>query len=161
MAFSVQVEGLDELVQSIDKLGDKALDMAALSLYKGAGVMADSVSQAVRGIVTEPFHYAKSGKTRKPSPEEKAIVASAKMGVAKFQKGGGDVQTSVGLKDSGYAMLKGKRKPIPQIANAINSGTSFMQQQPFFRKAVSKAKRPATEAIEREFIKQIEKMGIE
>lgn len=49
-----------------------------------------------------------------------------------------------------YGRNKGgeNAKPVPVIANAINSGTSFMEKQPFFRKAVSKAKGKARDAFE-------------
>ena len=139
---------MNELLNSMGKLPEKAAKVAAEALYEGAGVVADAVSSGVNGIRTEPFKYAKNGKTRKPSPEEKAIVAGAKHGVAKFRKNGVSVQTSVGYQNAGYAVLNGKTKPIPQIANAINSGTSFMQRQPFFRKAVSQSTGAATAAIE-------------
>ena len=147
MAWTIQVEGMDELVQGMDRLPEKAEQVAALALFEGAGVMADAVSQAVQGIATEPFKYAGRGKTRKPSPEEKAIIANAKHGVAKFQKNGVSVDTSVGYQNAGYASLNGKTKPVPMIANAINSGTSFMQAQPFMRKARAK-KGAAVAAIE-------------
>lgn len=39
-------------------------------------------------------------------------------------------------------------KPIGVIANAINSGTSFMTKQPVFRKAVSAARSAAQKAME-------------
>lgn len=39
------------------------------------------------------------------------------------------------------------QKPISVIANAINSGTSFMKKQPFVRKGVSKGKKAAVAAI--------------
>ena len=148
MAFTIQVEGMNELIRSMEKAPEKAATVAAKALYEGAGVMADAVSRAVQGIATEPFRYAKDGHTRKPSPEEKALVASARHGVAKFKKTGVSVDTSVGLQNSGYGMLGNKVKPIPQIANAINSGTSFMQKQPFMRKAFSQTKGAATAAIE-------------
>jgi len=38
-------------------------------------------------------------------------------------------------------------KPIGVIANAINSGTSFMDKQPFFRRAVSRGTKKAKAAI--------------
>lgn len=39
------------------------------------------------------------------------------------------------------------QKPISVIANAINSGTSFMQKQPFVRKGVNKGKKTAVAAM--------------
>ncbi len=148
MAFSFQVTGMEELLRQMDQLPQKAAGVAAEALYEGAGVVADSVSRAVHGIATEPFKYANGGRKRKASPEEKAILINAKKGVAKFRKTGVSVQTSVGMQNSGYAELNGKTKPIPLIANSINSGTSFMQKQPFMRKAFSQSKGAATAAIE-------------
>lgn len=148
MPFSIQVEGMNELIRGMEKLPEKAAKVAAEALYEGAGVVADKVSGAVNGIATEPFKYATGGRTRKPSPEEKALVAGAKHGIAKFRKNGVSVQTSVGYQNAGYGTINGKTKPIPQIANAINSGTSFMQKQPFMRKAFSQSKGPAQAAIE-------------
>ena len=92
---------------------------------------------------------------RLPTLEEKAIVQEAGAGIAKFQKNGSEVNTSVGFRNAGYAELKGKSVPIPKIVNAINSGTSFMKKQPFVRKAASsgskKAEAAITKAIEQKF----------
>ena len=49
-------------------------------------------------------------------------------------------------------------KPIGAIANAINSGTSFMQKQPFMRKAFTKSKSKAIETIEAALEKRINEM---
>ena len=154
--FSIEVTGMDEILKKMEGLADTAVNVAAESLYEGAGVVADAVSRGVRGISTEPFRYASGGRTRKPSPEEKEILINARKGVAKFRKDGMSVQTSVGMQNSGYAVLAGKVRPIPLIANAINSGTSFMKKQPFFRKSVRQAESTAVKRIE-EGIKKREK----
>ncbi len=161
MGYNVKVSGIGELSRMLSKLGDAAQGVASASLYEGAGVMADSVSRAVHGIATEPFRYAADGHTRKPSPEEKALLEAAPKGVAKFRKNGTSVDTSVGLSQAGYGRLGNATKPIPLIANAINSGTSFMQKQPFFRKAVSQSKKAAEAAIEEGIQKRVEKIANE
>ena len=160
MSFSMETTGMDELEKKLGQLGEKGQDIAAVALYEGAGVMADSISEAVRGIATEKFWYAAGGRTRKPSPEEKAIVENARKGVAKFHKSPTRVETSVGMQNSGYATLAGRTKPIPLIANAINSGTSFMQKQPFFRKATSRSG-AAEAAIENKLRAEIDKLSAE
>ena len=160
MAFTMKSSGMEELVKRLDKLGDKAQGIASQALYEGAGVAADAVSQAVRGIVTEPFRYGTIENRRKPSPEEKAILVNAKKGVSKFKKTPDSVSTNVGLSNSGYAQLKGKTVPVPLIANAINSGTSFMQKQPFFRKATSK-KNAAEAKIESELKKRLDELSLD
>ena len=125
--------------------------------------MAEEIRKSAEAIQTEPFQYAARGATRLPSPEEKAIVLEAGAGIAKFDKDGTEVDTSVGYRASGYAMLNGKQKPVPLIVNAINSGTSFMRKQPFIRKASNtggkKAMSRMTEKIESEWQEMIKNNG--
>lgn len=189
MAWGVHVTGMQQLYDTFEKLPDKARKVAAEALYEGAGVVADAVSKAVQGIATEKFQYAKGDRRRLPSPEEKAILLNSRHGVAKFRKGGVNVQTSVGFDNSGYGVITwnhaktnirtkykmGKKghmvhasqgtgesmKPVPLIANAINSGTSFMKKQPFLRKAFSQSKGPANAAIENGLLSRLDELGLE
>ena len=146
MPITMEMKGLEDIETKLKRMGDGARGIAARGLYDGAGVMADAVNNAADTIHTEPFHYAVFI-TRQPSPEEKEAVKQAKTGIAKFRNNGAEVNTSIGYQNTGYAEVNGKKKPIPQIANSINSGTSFMQKQPFFRKAVNKSKEKASQAI--------------
>ena len=147
MPYTMQIEGMDKITEMLKTAGDRAVGIAALALYDGAGVVADEISKGARGISTQPFRYA-NGWQRDPSPEEKAAVVSAgAAGIAKFRKTGNKVDTSVGYNRSGYATIAGKSKPIALIVSSINSGTSFMKKQPFIRKAVTTATPKATEAI--------------
>lgn len=50
------------------------------------------------------------------------------------------------------------QKPVGVIANAINSGTSFMEKQPFIRKAFSKSEKDAVAVIDSEIQKRIEQL---
>ena len=202
--FSFQVEGMQELFSKMKKAEEKSLGIAAQGLYEGAGIVADAVSHAVRGIATEPFKYAKGGEKRKPSPEEKAAIQSAPSGVAKFRKKLDRVDTTVGFNQSGYVNVNFKhmnsnartnykavpfkghestasstlswmkshgmgdigkgaqnQKPVGVIANSINHGTSFMEKQPFMRKAFSKSKSAAIAAIENGIRKRIDELDIE
>lgn len=149
MAYTMKAEGLEELSRKLTQAGEKAQSVAARGLYDGAGAMADEIKQAAESIKTSKFHYAVFPPTvqRDPTPEEKAVVMSANAGIAKFEKNGSEVNTSVGYSNAGYATLNGKQVPIPKIANAINSGTSFMKKQPFFRKAVSSGSQKASQKI--------------
>ena len=161
MPMTMIPEGVEELQKMLKKLGDNAQRAAATGLYDGAGVMADEIKDHAKNIPTAPFHYAVFPPTirRDVSPEEKEVVQNG-IGIARFNKsGGGNVTTSVGYgRSAGYAMMAGRRKPIPLIANAINSGTSFMRKQPFFRHAVSEGTRPASEAMQRKIEDILEQM---
>ena len=146
MAMTMKVDGIEKVSRMLTALGDQAEAVAALSLYDGAGVMADAYSQAVESIHAEKFRYAFGNVKRYPSFEEKAAL-QGKTGIAKFDKNGTEVNTAVGIKGAGYADIAGKPVAVNKIANAINSGTSFMVKQPVFRQAVSKARGPASAAI--------------
>ena len=154
MAITMQIEGLAGLSEQLSQLGENAAGVASQGLYEGAGIMADEIRSEAGNIRTAPFHYAVF-LTRDPSPEEKAAVAEAGVGIAKFDKNGSEVSTSVGYRNAGYTTIRGKVKPIPQIVNAINSGTSFMKKQPFVRKAATsgakKAEAAITQTIEQKF----------
>ena len=207
MPYRMQTEGLKEFGEMLKEFEEQADWIASWSLFDGAGVMADAINREAHSIKTEPFHYAAVDgvTTRLPSPEEKQILLdSGAMGISKFRKRLGAVDTSVGYNGAGYApvnwnhmssnartnykltkfkgrdvtasstlkWLRGQggsakygiskdigkgaqnMKPIGVIANAINSGTSFMKKQPFIRRAVSKATPKAIEAI----IKRAESM---
>lgn len=160
MPFSMETTGMDELEKKLGQLGEKGQEIASVGLYEGAGVMADAVSQAVQGIATKPYRYVFNGWTRYPSPEEKKLLENARKGVAKFKKSPMRVDTSVGLQNSGYGELNGKTVPIPLIANAINSGTSFRKKQPFFRKATSRSGE-AEAAIEKKLREEIDKLSVD
>ena len=155
MAYQMKVDGMSEISEMLEKLGDNAQAVASKALYEGAGIMADSIRKGADTIRTAEFHYASNGDTRLPSPEEKEIVQNAAAGSAKFNKSGTEVDTSVGYRNAGYAQLKNKTVPIPQIVNAINSGTSFMVKQPFVRKAAkaggTKAMQAMRSSIEKDF----------
>ena len=158
LKMTMSTDGVAKIERMLKDLGGQANGIASKGLYDGAGSMTESVRDGAQGIKTEKFHYTVFGQ-RMPSPEEKAIVTGAKgVGVARFKRGDGTVNTSVGYSNAGYAMLNGKRKPIPLIANAINSGTSFMKPQAFFRKAVNRGKKSAENAIIKTIEAEIDKM---
>ena len=146
MAYVMQIDGMAEISELLTKMEEDAPKVASKALYEGAGIMAAEMKKSAETIKTAPFHYVKDG-TRLPSPEEKEIVMQAGVGIAKFDKDGTEVDTSVGYRNAGYAMLDGKQKPIPVIVNSINSGTSFMQKQPFVRKAANSGGKKAMEAM--------------
>ena len=159
MAYQMKVDGMTEISEMLEKLGDSAQAVASKALYEGAGIMADSIRKGADTIRTAEFHYASNGDTRLPSPEEKEIVQAAAAGIAKFNKNGTEVDTSVGFRNAGYAELNGKMVPIPKIVNAINSGTSFMNKQPFVRKAASSATPKALEAMRKRIEEEFDAIG--
>ena len=155
MAVQMKTTGMEEISELLEKMDQAAPGVAARALYEGADVMAEEINRGAKGIVTMNEWYAVDGWTRLPDPEEKEAVVNVGAGIAKFDKNGKEIDTSVGYSGAGYAMVHGQWKPIPLIANSINSGTSFMKKQPFFRKAVNsgskKAMQVMKESVEADF----------
>ena len=146
MPMTMKVEGLDELSRKLNDMENRAGEVAARALYAGAGVMADAYKRAVNDIRAAPFRYAFGGHTRLPSLEEKAALAGA-AGIAKFQGSATEIDTVVGISGAGYVEIAGRKKAVKLIANSINSGTSFMEKQPIYRRAVTNTRKAASEAM--------------
>ena len=107
MPYRFESEGVAEVMKQVRALEDKAYMIAAAALYDGAGIMAAEIENQAKKIRTAPFKYARPGETRLPSPEEKEmLLSSGAMGVAKFRKNLGAVDTSVGYNGAGYAPVK-------------------------------------------------------
>lgn len=163
MRYELNVDGMTEISNLLGQLEEKAPSVAASALFEGAAVMAEEVKKGAEGIRTAPFKYAKPGERRLPSPEEKQIIVDAGIGIAKFDKNGTEIDTSVGYRNAGYAELAGNQVPIPVIVNSVNSGTSFLIKQPFVRKAArtgeTKAIRKMTEHIDNAWNEYIKKMN--
>lgn len=149
------LKGLEDLEMHADKI-------ASLALYDGAAVVADTLNQSAQNIQTEPFRYGTANNKRLPSPEEKAAVMGAHVGISKFTHTGSKVSTSIGYSNldakTGYADINGHMRPIAAIAASIESGTSFMIKQPYFRKAERACKARATAAIEATAEREAEKI---
>ena len=157
MAYSMKTEGLEEFSRMLEQLGDQAEQVAGASLYEGAAVAANALNGAIGGVRTESFRYAPDGRMRLPSPQEKAAL-ERKVGIAKFRKNGSEVDTVIGFGNSGYTQISGKKKSVAVIARSINSGTSFMQKQPVFRKAARSCKAAVEEAILKKADQMIQEM---
>ena len=151
MPMSIEVTGLDEMLETVENAGKHAEGIAARALYVGAGIVADAITQAAGGIATET--NPPRDRKRLPTPKEKAeLLAAGAAGIAKFNKGV-VVDTVVGYADKGYTA---SGKPVAVIANAINSGTSFMQKQPFIRKGVNASQAKAQDAINAEIVRLVD-----
>ena len=172
MGMNLQVD-LEGIVAMLDDFSGSAHKIAATSLYKGAGIVADALTASINNIKTEPFHYVKSGETpRLPSPQEKAALGQGQFGVAKFKGSGSEIETSIGVGKEGYTHImgtgkkseksrynEGRDKSVQEIAFAINSGTSFMKKQPFMRLAFNRTKNAAISAIGASIEQQLQEIA--
>lgn len=152
MPAKIEVTGLDEMLKKVEETGKHAQGIAAKALYVGAGIVADGITKAAGGIQTET--NPPRDRKRLPTPKEKAdLLAAGAAGIARFDKNGIEVNTVVGYANKGYTA---SGKPVPVIANAINSGTSFMQKQPFIRQGINATAAAAKSAIDAEISRMVD-----
>ena len=154
MKYEMKVEGLAEISELLSELEEQAEPVAARALYDGAGIVADAITKRAEQIKTSTKSV-RNGR-RLPTPAEKEIVLKASAGIARFDKNGTEINTSIGYRNAGYADLNGKTVPIPVIVNSINSGTSFMKAQPFIRAAATKAEPKALQAMKAKVESELE-----
>ncbi len=191
MSFSFEVTGIDDLAATFIRLPDKARKIAAQALYEGAGIVADKLSGEISGIKTAPFKYAKGTRRLPSPEEKAILmnarrgIAKFKGDNSKittsvgFQKSGyaaitwnhaktiGGSRTKYKITKKGNVRKAGKVKrgqsvkPVAVIANSINSGTSFMQPQPFARKAFSQSAGAAAAAIESGIMSRLDDLDLD
>ena len=163
----MQTKGLEIEMQALSKLEVNASRIAAQSLYKAAGILADEYRRAAESIPTEKYRFVRmygppADPPRHATVAEKNAVVGA-IGIARFRNTDDEVNTSIGIGTAGYATnIRTKQypngKPIPLIANAINSGAFYMVKYPFARKAEAAGKAKALAALEQEANKLIDEV---
>ena len=140
---SLEVEGLDGFIETLNKLENAGRKISSMALYDGAAVAAEAVVKAVNALPTEPDRGApRQGHPYQViTPEDKAALAAA-VGIAKFERTGDSVNTSVGIEGYGGHVEPDYPGgvPMPMIARSIESGSSVRAKHPFFRRAVTGAK---------------------
>lgn len=140
--------GCEELSEKILALGNDAESIAKMALYDGAGIVAESLKQAVDELEVEDFH---------PLPgapndgyygpltvltEDDREDMKAGIGIAKFENKNGAITTAVAF--NGYSRHKSKEFPngipLAVIARSIESGSSARAKQPFVRPMANRIK---------------------
>lgn len=155
VAGRMQTIGTKELIAKLSMIGKNYGRIASQALYEGAAVVANEYKKATKEIVTQKRDKNEPRtEARYPTPEEKAAI---KIGISKFWHEGDEINTSIGAAE-GYTTINGQKKAIKLIANSINSGTSFMHKQPVFRKALSRARKPAQSVMEQVVNQELEKI---
>lgn len=135
--------GLDDMIVEFGKLSKTISGVSKEAVYVGAGVAADEVRRQIESL-------------KHLQPYEKQALLDG-LGIAKIRQSPEDTNTLVGF--SGYSDHKTKSYPegipIPMLARAINSGTSWRQKQPFVAKAVRKCKAAVEKAMAEVFEKKL------
>lgn len=150
-----QFEGVDELVAQYKKLDENTEKVIGKAIYNGAGVVARAVAASIESISTDNRFGTAENPTIGPSTIQKIGLQRA-LGITKMRNDNGFVNVKIGF--DGYNSVKTKTWPQGQpnmmVARSVESGTSWMQKQPFMRKAEqssrSQCEKVMSETVDRE-----------
>ena len=151
-----QFEGVDGYIAQLQKLYDDTDEIIGAAIYQGAAVVMKSVVASIGSIQTDN-HF---GTSENPciGPSTYQVVGLLKsVGIAKMRKDGTFWNVKIGF--DGYNGMKTKRWPQGQpnamVARSVESGTSFMQKQPFMRRAENSSRVRCEQTMDKEIDKQV------
>ena len=150
-------EGNDKYIEYLRSLDVNADEMIRKAVYKGAGVVADSVRSSINGIKTDDSRTKemRSG----PTSQQKSGLQKG-FGISRMNNENGYINVKLGF--AGRNGRKSKRKAQAEAnitaARNIESGTPYMAKQPFMRKAVNSAKKACEQIMADTFDDEIKKI---
>ena len=151
-----QFEGIDKYISELEKIYADTDEIIGAAIYQGAAVVMKSVVSAIDGIQTDNRFGTPENKTTGPNSYQKEGLRRS-IGIAKLRKDGSFWNVKIGF--DGYNGLKTKTWPQGQpnamVARSVESGTSWMQKQPFMRKAESSSRVKCEQAMANEIDKQL------
>ena len=154
-----QFEGVDKLVAEYEKLEKNTEQVIGKAIYNGAGVVAKAIKSSIESISTDNRYGTPENPTTGPSTIQKIGLQHA-LGIAKLRNDNGFRNVKIGF--DGYNNVKTKRWPQGQpnmmVARAIESGTSWMQKQPFMRKAEQSSRSQCEKVMSETVDKEIQRI---
>ena len=156
----ITFKGLEAYIRELEKLkGDEEV-MISRSIYPGAAIIANEIKSGMGNMKTreDGKMYRHGEMAPGPTEQEKADMISY-FGLAPMRNDSGFINTKAGFDGYGHHKTKSYPKGVPNalVARACESGTSWMQKQPFMREAVNAARKPAQKAIREAFDEEIRK----
>lgn len=136
-------EGLNEYLQTLNRLSGNAEGVAKQALYEGARMVADAVKQNMNALPTDDRWGTQKNKKAGLRPEEKQAVING-FGISGMKENAGVIDVKIGFENAGYTE---DGVPVQLLARAANSGTSFMRKSSFFDRAVRSSRAAAKAAM--------------
>lgn len=155
----INFTGLEMYITALNRMRADETVSIEKSVYVGAKVIADAVKSGMLGIRTRPpGKFYKDSMAPGPTPQEKSDMI-ASFGLAPMRNDSGYINTKAGFDGYGHHRTDSYPKGVPNalVARSCESGTSWMEKQPFMRKAVNGAKNAAIEAMKAKLDDEIKK----
>ena len=146
------IKGLDELIERLEKAGQKPEAIVKKALFDGAGVVADAIRS---GVASLPVDESK-GTRRNPkygiTGVEKAGLLAG-IGISKMRVENETVNLVIGFNGTNADGTKNTT-----VMRRCESGVSWQRKTPAIRPAVNRSKSQAQDAMHKVFIDELEKL---
>lgn len=139
LGVSFKFEGITEYLQSLRKLEKSGKGIMKMSIYDGAGILADEIRERLEANI------------KHPDKSTGALIES--MGIADMRDKGGEISTKIGF--YGY---DDRGVPNHIKAAVMESGRTGVKKCPFIRPAVNAVKERAIAAMDKRLNEEIEKI---
>lgn len=158
----IDFKGIWEYSKVLETLGNESEEIIKSAVYKGAALVADEIKQGLKTLQIEegtnnlpPVGDAQHKLTGVSRRQKADLIDS--FGLAPIENDNGYIQTKAGV--DGYGSIPTKKYPrgVPNVMlmRSIESGTSFRQKNPIFRKATNRARKRAEQAMGNEIEEQL------
>lgn len=153
----ITLKGLAEYEAKLNRLSALSRDkVIGAAVYDGAAVVADAVRAEIQALPVDDSHDKNTKLDGPPSETKQALLDH--MGVTPMRNDNGFVNVKIGF--DGYAGKPTPKypqgKPVPMLARAVQSGTSFMQGHAFVKSAERKCRKKAEEVMKKRVEKEIQ-----
>lgn len=144
----IDFKGLDEYSKRLEILFKDTEKVVREAVHEGAAVVADEIKAGLKGL---PIEEGENGLPPVGTAEHKISGVSRKQksdlidsfGLAPIENDGGYIQTKAGV--DGYGSIPTKKYPngVPNamLMRSVESGTTFRNKNPVFRKAVNRSRK--------------------
>lgn len=156
----ITFKGLDDYIRAIESLNTDSETIIERCIYPGAAAVADAVKAGINSLNTreDGIRYGEGRKAPGPTEQEKRdLVAS--FGLAPMRNDAGYINTKAGF--DGYGSHKTRSFPqgVPNalVARSCESGTTWMNKQPFMRNAVTSSRKKAEAEMAKAFDEETRK----
>lgn len=155
----IEFKGLEAYAAKLNRLEALSRDkVIGAAVYDGAAIVADAIRAEIQALPVDENHDGKNKKIGPSQADKDALLQG--MGVAPLLVDNGFANVKVGFDgyDDRPTVKYPRGHPIPMLARAVQSGTSWMQGNPFVKTAVRKSRRAAAAAMAKRVEQEIDKI---
>ena len=164
--MNMSFEGIDLMIEKLDKLSNKTTSVMKAALYEGAKAAADEVKAALNSLPVDedsrgrnPYIFPGSQRRLKGVTSRQKLDIINSFGVTRHRVEEDGVTARVGFE--GYTLDGANKNPVAVavIVRSVESGTSFREKRPFIRSAIRRAKPKAEAAMQKKVEEIINKVN--